>query len=106
MTKLNADTDGIRQFGMSAAESAAQITSAAGIDLAANLAALTPVMGPIGADFLAAFATAQINHAKSVAELATHYTATSAAAFTSAGQYDSTDTGTADNLGTVAGGLQ
>ncbi|QNG18943.1 ESX-1 secretion-associated protein [Rhodococcus triatomae] len=107
MSDVTVETAGIRQFGASAAQSAEQITSAAGIDLAANLAALAPVLGPIGADFLASFATAQANHAKAVAELAAHYVATSSAAFSTADEYDGTDSGTADTFGGIgAGGLR
>ncbi|NLG56337.1 MAG: ESX-1 secretion-associated protein [Rhodococcus sp.] len=105
MKNIDVDTAGIRQYGASAAQSAQQILTAAGIDLAANLTALVPVMGPIGADFVAAYATAQTTHAKAVAELATHYSATSAAAYSTAESYDTTDTSTADTLGGIRGAL-
>ncbi|TQC44774.1 ESX-1 secretion-associated protein [Rhodococcus sp. WS4] len=98
-------TDGIRNYGATAAQAAEQISSAAALDLGTNLAALAPVFGPIGADFLASFAAAQANHAKSVAELATHYAQTALAAHTTADSYDSVDGTTGAALGTVGEGI-
>lgn len=101
MSELFVVTDGIRNYGNTAAQAAEQVGSAGAIDLAANLAALAPVLGPIGADFLASFATAQSNHAKSVAALANHYAQTAVAAHTAADSYDSTDSSTGAALGSV-----
>ncbi|MFZ2174769.1 MAG: type VII secretion target [Rhodococcus sp. (in: high G+C Gram-positive bacteria)] len=98
-------TDGIRSYGATAAQAAEQITSAAAIDLAANIAALAPVLGPIGADFLASFAAAQLTHARSVAELAVHYAETSAAAHATADSYDSTDHASASAVAWTSGQL-
>ena len=98
-------TDGIRKYGATAAQAAEQISSAAALDLGANLAALAPVFGPIGADFLASFAAAQANHATSVAELATHYAQTAIAADATAQSYDSVDGANGAALGSVGDGL-
>jgi hypothetical protein len=100
--------DGIRNYGTTAAQAAEQVGSAAALDLGTNLAALAPVFGPIGADFLASFAAAQANHAASVAELAHHYAQTAIAAHATAESYDSVDGATGDALGAVGdelGGL-
>ncbi|EOM75898.1 ESX-1 secretion-associated protein [Rhodococcus rhodnii] len=105
MSDLVVDTDGIRAYARSAAQSAEQIGSAGAYDLAANIAALTPVLGPIGADFLAAFAHAQSTHAQSVAELAAHYAGTAAAADSAAAGYDGTDRASGDALGGIGESL-
>ncbi|MDV7242733.1 MULTISPECIES: type VII secretion target [Rhodococcus] len=98
-------TDGIRRYGATAAQAAEQISSAAAIDLAADLAALAPVFGPIGADFLASFAVAQGNHAKSVAELASHYAHTAVASGATADSYDSVDDANGGALGDIGGAI-
>lgn len=105
MSELFVVTDGIREYGNTAAQAAEQVGSAGAIDLAANLAALAPVLGPIGADFLASFANAQTIHAKQVAALAHHYGQTAAAAHATAESYDSTDGATSSALGTVGQGI-
>ncbi|MBJ8345271.1 type VII secretion target [Antrihabitans sp. YC2-6] len=101
MSALHAELDGIRSYGNTAADVASRIVGAAGVDLTGNVAALTPVFGAIGGDFLAMFAVAQANHAKSVADLAGHYAATAAAAHATAASYQVADHGTAATLGHV-----
>lgn len=91
MSEIHAVPAGIREFGDTNAEVAGQLSSAGGFDLAANTAAAAPVFGAIGADFLAVFALAQANHAKSIADLAAGYAAASAAAHASADGYVGTD---------------
>ncbi|GAF48935.1 MULTISPECIES: type VII secretion target [Rhodococcus] len=98
-------TDGIRNYGATAAQAAEQISGAAALDLGANLAALAPVFGPIGADFLASFAAAQANHARSVAELASHYAQTAIAAHATADSYDSVDGANGAALGAAGDGI-
>lgn len=102
MSVLHAELDGIRSYGNTAAEVAARIAGAAGFDLAENVAALTPVFGAVGAEFLAAFAVAQANHAQSVAALAGNFTATAAAAHATAAGYEVVDRTTAGTVGSVA----
>lgn len=97
--------DGIRDYGNTAAQAAEQIGSAGAIDLAANLTALAPVLGPIGADFLASYAIAQANHAKQVGALANHYAQTAVVAHSTAESYDSTDGATSADLGAVGQGI-
>ena len=80
MSALTAVPDDIDAYGQSAALAATHIAAAGGADLAAHLAALAPVFGPIGADFLAKFGAVQAEHALSVGHLAAHYAATAAAA--------------------------
>lgn len=103
MTAVNAELAGIRNYGDSAAEVSSRIAGAGAIDLAANIAALTPVFGAIGADFLAMFGVAQANHAKSVLQLAEHYGATAVAAHATAGEYEGIDDAIVANLGSAGG---
>ena len=109
MSELHADPAAIRNYGTTAGEVAGKIAGAGAFDLAANMTALTPVFGAIGADFLATFGVAQTNHMKSVAALASHYAGTAAAAHAAAAGYESSDRDTASGLtGTESdmGGLQ
>ena len=99
MNGAYAELDGLHEFGNTAAVVAEQILGAGSFDLAKNVAALTPVFGAIGADFLAAYAVAQANHAKSVAELGGHFAATAASAHATAAQYRAADDSTATALG-------
>ncbi|MFD9668127.1 hypothetical protein ACFWAY_42125 [Rhodococcus sp. NPDC059968] len=63
------------------------------------------MFGLIGADFLVSFATAQASHARSVAELASHYPQTTIAAHTTADSYDSVDSANGAALGAVRDGI-
>lgn len=91
MSGTTADLDGLHEYGNTAAAVAERILGAGSFDLAANIAALTPVFGAIGADFLAAYAVAQANHAKSVAELGGHFVATAVSSRATAAGYRSVD---------------
>lgn len=99
MDGFSAVPDEIRVYGDVAAGAATHIATAGGLDLAANVAALTPVLGTIGADFLATFAATQSTHARSVAALASHYAGTGSVAHAIAAAYDATDHATGRVLG-------
>jgi hypothetical protein len=97
MSELSVVTDDIRTYGATAAEAAGHVAHAAVVDLNANLAAVAPAVGPVGLEFLEAFARAQATHTKDVAALAAYYAGTSATAGAAAVAYDGTDqTGAAD----------
>ncbi|WP_254205414.1 type VII secretion target [Nocardia alni] len=83
--------DLLRGFGDINATQSAMVTTAGTVDQAATIAAATSVFGPIGTEFLAAFAVAQANHSRSVAQLAAVHAATAATAQTAATSYDSTE---------------
>lgn len=106
MSGFEAVTDGIRGYGDTAAEVAGHIAGAGAFDLAANITALTPVFGAVGADFLAMFGIAQASHAKSVGELANHYGATALAAHVSAAGYDGVDQSIVSGLGQAGSGME
>ncbi|MFC9895912.1 type VII secretion target [Nocardia sp. NPDC127579] len=88
---LSADTDAVRLFGAQNASIASQIFGVANVDSAASIAAMTPVFGVIGADFLMSFAAAQILQSKDMNELAGKYTDLATSAQTAAQEYLSQD---------------
>ncbi|MGO4201180.1 type VII secretion target [Rhodococcus sp. TAF43] len=105
MDGFTAAPDEIRAYGDIAAETAANIGAAGAFDAAANVVALAPVFGVIGADFLATFATTQVTHARSVAALANVYAGTSSLAHTIAAAYDGADRSTGAALGAARDAL-
>ncbi|MGF6882700.1 hypothetical protein ABIA39_001642 [Nocardia sp. GAS34] len=97
-----------RAHGELNATQAGLVTTAGTVDQVAAIQAATAVFGPIAADFLAAFAVAQANHARAVAELAQVHTATAAAAQAAATGYESADADSAagfDGLAPIEGVL-
>ena len=100
-TSLAVQPAEIRAYGATASTVAAAISSAGAFNLAAHTAALTPVFGTIGTEFLAAFAAAQGTHAASLAELAGHFSATAVAAAATAASYASADRATAAALSVI-----
>ncbi|MET8799061.1 type VII secretion target [Nocardia sp. NPDC004568] len=105
MSNLSVATEALRAFGITNSGIGTEIAAAGNIDAVANVAALTPVFGLIGADYLAMFAAAQVLQARDINDLSAKYQKLSEAAFTSAFAYDATDDGTAGVLGAAGGGL-
>jgi hypothetical protein len=105
MSNLSVVTEALRAFGITNAGIGTEIAAAGNIDAVANIAALTPVFGLIGADYLAMFAAAQVLQARDINDLSAKYQKLSDAAFASAFNYDGTDDGTAGTLGAAGGGL-
>lgn len=91
MSDLVANASAIRGYGAAAAQMATGVATAGAFDQAATMAAVTPVFGLIGQDFLFAFAGAQANHASSVFELANVHAATAMAAFQGAAEYEASE---------------
>ncbi|NUS43978.1 MAG: hypothetical protein HOQ24_09855 [Mycobacteriaceae bacterium] len=91
MTDIVATTPAIRTYGDANAALAAQVAAAGATDQAATLAVAVPIFGLIGADFLAAFATAQANHFTSVNELAAVHAATALTAHQVAAEYEAAE---------------
>ncbi|UGT39692.1 hypothetical protein LTV02_27010 [Nocardia yamanashiensis] len=91
MDKLVASTDAIRAYGEANAALATTVASAAAVDQSATLAAVIPVFGLIGQEFLVSFAGAQANHFASTAELAHVYAGTALAAHEAAAIHDTTE---------------
>lgn len=97
--------DGIRMFGSTNLQAAEQVAQAGSVDLHANVTALSPAMGLIGADFLAAFVAAQSEHTRAVTQLSLAYASNGWACHQAAAGYELTDAGTSAALG-AAGGHQ
>jgi hypothetical protein len=95
----------IRGYGQTAGTVGTAIASAGALDLGAHLAALSPVFGAIGTEFLGAFGAAHITHTVSIGELASHFDATALAAEAAAAGYESTDLATATAARSVQGRL-
>ncbi|MEU1980423.1 type VII secretion target [Nocardia sp. NPDC019395] len=105
MSITSVETDALRVFGNTNAGIGTEIAGVANIDALKNIAALTPVFGLIGADYLAMFAAAQVLQARDINDLSAKYQQLSQAAFSSALNYDTTDDGNAGALGAVGGAL-
>ncbi|MEU5840560.1 type VII secretion target [Rhodococcus sp. NPDC047139] len=97
--------DGIRAFGATNLRAAEHVAQAGALDLQANISALSPALGVIGGEFLAAFAAAQSEHTHAVARLSAAYASNGAAALEAAAGYETADTGTASALAYAAEGL-
>ncbi|MEV6276462.1 type VII secretion target [Nocardia sp. NPDC051832] len=98
MTNLAVDTDAVRMFGVQNANIASQIFGVANVDSAASVAAMVPVFGVIGADFLMSFTAAQVLQAKDMNELGAKYSELAANAQTAAQSYLAEDSTNAVNL--------
>lgn len=94
--------EGIRSFGNTNLEAAEHVAQAGAVDLQAHVVALSPALGLIGADFLAAFGAAQSEHTRSVGQLALAYASNGAAAHDAAAGYENADAATTGALGSAA----
>ncbi|QBJ98885.1 ESX-1 secretion-associated protein [Rhodococcus sp. ABRD24] len=105
MDGFSAVPDEIRTYGDIATEAAGQIAAAGGLDIATSVAALTPVFGAIGADFLTTSAATQTAHVQSVAALANVYAGTGSVAHAVAAAYDTAEHGTGSILSAARNAL-
>lgn len=88
MSEIVVTPDTFRQYGDIAGRMATTTAVAGSVDQAATVAAVVPVFGLIGQDFLATFAQSQANHLTGVMQLANVYDQTSKAAYHSANAYE------------------
>lgn len=102
MNVFRAVPDDIRAYGAVAAGAAAHIAATEATDIAADVTALAPAFGVIGADFVATYATTRAIHAGSVAALGAVYAGTASVAHAVAAAYDATDQATGIALGDAA----
>ncbi|MEV6066379.1 type VII secretion target [Nocardia sp. NPDC052001] len=102
MADLSVDTDAVRGFATAQHGVAADIAATGGIDTASHVAAMTPVFGLIGADFLASFAVAELLHDRDINALSQRFAHIGQTAFGSAATYDATDDSFASGLGSAA----
>ncbi|WP_067861513.1 hypothetical protein [Nocardia shimofusensis] len=91
MSELVAEADALRGYAAAAAAMASGVATAGTVDQAATMAAVAPVFGLIGQDFLFAFAHAQANHLSGVMELAAVHAATAVTAQQSALAYEASE---------------
>lgn len=91
MSNVEVTPDALRAYGNTAAGISAELAGAGSFDLAANIAAMVPVFGLIGQDFLAAFGVAQANHAANITDLATNFGNRAQMAHHSAQAYENHD---------------
>ncbi|WP_405179659.1 type VII secretion target [Nocardia sp. NBC_01377] len=105
MSDLVAAPDAIRGYAEAAVSMATGVATAGTVDQAATMAAVVPVFGLIGQEFLFAFAHAQANHVSSVLELAAVHAATAMTATQSAIAYETSEATSAAEFDTAAYGL-
>jgi hypothetical protein len=105
MSDLSVETDAVRAFATTNAGVAGDIAGAGNFDAVANVAALTPVFGLIGIDYLVAFAAAQVLQARDINDLAGKYAKLSHEVFTAAGAYDGTESSNAGALNQIGGAI-
>lgn len=99
MSGISVDPEAVRAFATTQHGVAADIAAAGNLDTVAGVAAMTPVFGLIGADYLAMYAVAEVLHAKDINALSGRYGHLGATASGSATALESTD-------GSFAGGLE
>lgn len=90
--------DALDGYAAATASVAATVAAAGSIDAAANTAAMIPVFGLIGQEFLAAFIGAQGNHLVAVGNLAAVHAGTAVAASAGAVAFRGTDHAAAAGL--------
>ncbi|WP_406278942.1 ESX-1 secretion-associated protein [Nocardia sp. NBC_00881] len=102
MSDLSVETEAVRAFAATNAGIADDLAGAGAFDAVRNVAALAPVFGLIGVDYLAMFAAAQVLQAKDINDLSAKYAKLSESAFSAAAAYDATDSFNAGALGSIA----
>ncbi|AHH19346.1 hypothetical protein NONO_c45620 [Nocardia nova SH22a] len=102
---LTAEGGAIHAFGTAQKGIATEIAGAADMDTTSHVAAMTPVFGLIGADYLAMFAAAQVLHCNDVNDLSAKCNHLGESAFgTMALMSDSEDAATSA-LGAIGNGI-
>ncbi|WP_168706761.1 type VII secretion target [Gordonia paraffinivorans] len=91
MDQVKVTPEALEGFAAANAAVATAIGTAGSIDAAANTAAMVPVFGLIGQEFLAAFIVTQANHLMSVGQLAAVHAATAATTSQSLVAYEDAD---------------
>ncbi|MFC8042685.1 type VII secretion target [Nocardia sp. NPDC057353] len=93
--------DALRRYGDASASMATGIATAGTVDQAATIAAVVPIFGLIGQEFLAAYAFAQANHLSSLLELAGVHAGTALTAHEAAATYEAADAESGAAIGAV-----
>lgn len=103
MNHVEVVPDAVRRYGDASASMAAGLATAGAVDQAATVAAVVPVFGLIGQEFLAAYAVAQANHITSLLELAGVHAGTALTAYEAAATYETADSTSGAAIGAVTG---
>lgn len=103
MADLSVDTGAVRAFAAAQDGISTDIAAQGGLDTVTHVAAMTPVFGLIGADFLASYAVAELLHGRDINALSGRFAELGQAAFGAAATYESTDADFAGGLGAAAG---
>ncbi|MFT4396802.1 type VII secretion target [Gordonia lacunae] len=101
MTNVKVTPEVLEGFAATNAAMATAVGTAGSIDAAANTAAMVPVFGLIGQEFLAAFIAAQASHLMSVGQLAAVHAATAASTAAGLAEFEGTDASSAAAIGSV-----
>lgn len=88
---FSVETDAVRAFAATHKGVAAQISGAGNMDTVSHVAAMTPVFGLIGADYLAMFAAAQVLHCQDINDLSSKVDKIGQSAFGTAASFDDSD---------------
>ncbi|NNH71565.1 ESX-1 secretion-associated protein [Nocardia uniformis] len=99
MTEFSVDPEGVRAFAATQGGVAADIAAAGNLDTVAGVAAMTPVFGLIGADYLALYAVAEVLHAEDINALSGRYAHVGQTASGSATTLETTDAAFAGGVG-------
>ncbi|WP_328403155.1 MULTISPECIES: type VII secretion target [unclassified Nocardia] len=101
MSDFSMDTEGVAAFAATNAGIAGEIAGAGNLDAVGNVVAMTPVFGLIGADYLVAFAAAQVLQARDINDLSGKYAKLSEATFSTVATINSTDLGNAGSMASL-----
>ncbi|WP_010542044.1 type VII secretion target [Dietzia alimentaria] len=100
---IDVHVDGLRELGTGLRELGSSLGSALQAVDGLPVDAISPVVGPVGADFMSALLTATARHREVLAGVARVTDAAGDLITETAGLYEDTDTSTAQALG-IAGG--
>ncbi|WP_231390477.1 hypothetical protein [Nocardia sp. CNY236] len=95
---MSADTEGIAAYGEAARAMASDMAQAGASAATATPAALGPVMGLVGADFMTAYSAAHAGHLAAIGQLSAVLTSVGGAAQVSAATLAETDAANASIL--------
>ncbi|GGK57529.1 type VII secretion target [Nocardia camponoti] len=93
--------EALRAYAGASATMAAGVAQAGAVDQAATTAAVVPVFGLIGQEFLLSFVYAQANHLTSVAQLAAVHAGTAVTAAEGAATYEGADAAAKLGIGSI-----
>lgn len=100
-TSLNAEMAGIARYSAESMEMAGTAMAAANAHVADSATTLAPVVGPIGASFLAAFAQAEASYLSGAAQVVAAHVGMGVGTADAAAQYGATDADSAADFSAI-----